>query len=142
MRENRSCSELLSFIMNANSVEELSAIGDEEFHSGNLSDFLNEMLEKYNLTKSSVIERSGIDITYGYQIFNGRKHPKRNRIIQICFGFPLTVEEIQMALCLGKVAPLYPRIKWDAYVLFAASHGYDTAKLSEMLCDNGVEDIL
>jgi hypothetical protein len=112
-----------------------------EFHSKKLSDYLIEMLIKYNIEKKDVIMRSEINLTYGYQVFDGRKQPKRNKIIQICFGFPLTVEELQLALRYGGVNELYPRVKRDAYIMFAADKKYSIYKLNELLYSQNEEEI-
>lgn len=51
-------------------------------------------MDKYQKPKKDVIKDAGLDTTYGYQIFDGRKKPRRDKLLQLAFGFPLTIEDI------------------------------------------------
>lgn len=133
--------ELVNEIKKADNINQFMEENISEFHAKRLSDYLMEMLIKYNLEKKQVIAQAEINVTYGYQIFDGRKQPKRDKIIQICFGFPLTVDEIQIALRCGGVSELYPRNKRDAYIMFASNQKYNLRKLNELLYQMKEEEI-
>lgn len=53
------------------------------------------------------------DYTYGYQIFDGKKRPKREKLLQLAFGFPLSLDDTNRLLCAGGVNGLYIRCKRD-----------------------------
>jgi len=111
----------------------------EEMLNMSLSEYLRELLEKYQLDKSDVFRRAQMrDTNYGYELFrDDTKKPSRDKLIKICMGFPLTIEETQKVLRCGKVRPLYPRDKRDAYVLFALKNGQSLSCLNDVLYDNG-----
>ena len=89
--------------------------------------------------KPDIIKRSGMEEGYLYQIFNGRRHAKRDKLLQLAFGFPLTVEETQRLLRLGGYGELYVRRKRDVYLMFALEKGYDVQQANMLLYDKGVE---
>jgi transcriptional regulator with XRE-family HTH domain len=100
-----------------------------------LHEFLQEMLFKYNLKKKEVIENANVDMTYGYQIFQGRRSPSREVLLQIAFGFPLTVQETKWLLYYGGVETLYPRIRRDAYLMFALKKKMSLSDVNQYLYD-------
>ena len=106
-----------------------------------LSEYLRQLLEKYNLEKSDVFRRAKMtESNYGYELFrDDSKKASRDKLIQICVGFPLTIEETQEVLRYGKVGTLYPRDERDAYILFALKNGYDVAQLNDLLFTNGLK---
>lgn len=120
-------------------IEKFKQYNQSEFVATSLSDYLFQLLIKYELERKDVIKRAELDITYGYQIFDGRKSPKRNKILQLAFGFPLTVEETQKALKFGGVNELYVRKKRDAYLMFALARKMTITEVNELLCSEGEE---
>ena len=104
-----------------------------------LVEFLNQVLKKYNKLRKDVIHESGLCITYGYQMFDGKKNPKRDKIIQLAFGFPMTVDELQQALRSGNTSELYPRNKRDALIIYALSRKMSVEKCNELLEENREE---
>lgn len=120
-------------------IREFKQYNQSEFIESTLTDFLFQMLIKYKLERKDVIKRAELDNTYGYQIFDGRKSPKRNKIIQLAFGFPLTVAETQKALKLGGANELYVRKKRDAYLMFALARKMTITEVNELLFSEGEE---
>jgi hypothetical protein len=72
-------------------------------------------------------------MTYGYQIFQGRRSPSREVLLQLAFGFPLTVVEAKHLLYYGGVETLYPRIRRDAYLMFALNKQMSLADVNQYL---------
>ncbi len=131
-------------------INELKSTGDvdkfindniEELNELSLSAYLRELLEKYGVDKSEVFRRAGMsDNTYGYELFrNDEKKASRDKLIRICVGFPLTIEETQKVLRYGKVRPLYPRDQRDAYILFALNRGFTLEELNDLLYEHKLE---
>ena len=55
-----------------------------------LSAFLENLLEKYSITKNEAIKWSALNQIYAYQIFLGVKSsPSRDKLIQLIFGMGL-----------------------------------------------------
>ena len=135
--------QLMHELENTSDVEDFVIKNREEMVDSSLSEYLRRLLEKYQLEKSDVFRRAKMtESNYGYELFrDDTKKASRDKLIQICIGFPLTIEETQEVLCYGKVRTLYPRDERDAYVLFALKKGYDMAQLNDLLFAHGLKVI-
>ncbi|MCI5857416.1 MAG: XRE family transcriptional regulator [Agathobacter sp.] len=102
----KSTNELMNELKRADDCFEFVQENVGEFGNVSLVQKLEMLLEKYQKTRSEVIKEAGLDITYGYQIFDGRKRPRRDKLLQLAFGFPLTVEEANELLRAGGVSNL------------------------------------
>jgi len=123
-------------LRNSSSIEQFMQANESEFGIKSVSEYLNELLAKYNLNKCDIAKRSGFAGNYPYQIFNGKKCASRDKLIQLAIGFPLTVEETQQLLRLGGYRELYVRDNRDAYLLFAIEKKYEIQQVNELLYEN------
>ncbi len=96
-------------------------------------DYITGMCRDQNETREHVIKRSGINRTYGHQLFNGTRKPSRDKVIQLAFGFGLDVAQTQQLLKAAQESPLYPRIKRDAAILYCIMHRLDFSKTQKLL---------
>lgn len=92
---------------------------NEDFIDKSVNYYINKMIKDKNLTNAEVISSSGIQVNYAYQILSGQKKPSRDKVIAMCFGMKLTVDEAQTLLKYGGYAQLYPRNKRDSVIIFA-----------------------
>lgn len=127
---------LQSELRHSESVEQFMKENQSELCMMSVSDYLNELLIKYNLEKCDVAKRGGFAGNYPYQIFNGKKNASRDKLFQIALGFPLTLEETQCLLRLGGYSELYIRNSRDAFLMFALEKKYDLQQLNELLYKN------
>ena len=144
LSRNKSTEILENEIKNAESPDKFKRDNESEFVNCNLADCLNQLLEKYNLEKSTVFSRARmLETNYGYEIFQGKKkNVSRDKLIQICFGFPLTLDEAKMILRLGNVRTLYPRDERDAYIMFALKKGFSLEETNELLYEHNMNTII
>ncbi len=131
--------ELINELTVSDDIGEFLAGNKEELVTMSLSECLNELLHKYQMDKSKIFHRAKMsENNYGYELFkDDSKKPSRDKLIKLCFGFPLTIEDTTKVLRCGKVSPLYPREKRDAYVMFALKNRYTIDKLNDLLFENG-----
>ena len=122
-----------------NDLEQFEEEHNAELCIQSVAEYLNELLIKRDGKKTEIGKRANLDESYMYQIFNGRRNAKRDKLLQIAFGFPLTLEETQRLLRLGGYGELYVRRKRDAYVMFALEKGYDVVQTNALLYEKGVE---
>ena len=137
----KSTEQLMNELKNTTDIGDFLSKNQNEMMDLSLSEYLRQLLEKYNLEKSDVFRRAKMtESNYGYELFrDDSKKASRDKLIQICVGFPLTIEEAQEVLRYGKVRTLYPRDERDAYILFALKNGYDVAQLNDLLFTNGLK---
>ena len=95
--------------------------------------YLSELCEKNNLVPEHIIKTAQIDRTYGHQLFNGTRKPSRDKVIQLAFGFGMTVNETQYLLRIARKNQLYPKIKRDAAILFCLSKKMGVIDTQNML---------
>ena len=62
---------------------------------------------------TDLIRASGIEKSYYYQILKGTKSPGRDKILRLCIGAGLSLQETTRALELSGNAPLYPKRRRD-----------------------------
>ena len=124
-----------------NNIEQFEEENRSEFYVQSVAEYLSELLRKYDRKKIEIYKRANLDEGYMYQIFNGRRNAKRDKLLQIAFGFPLTLEETQHLLRIGGYGELYVRRKRDAYIMFALEKGYDVVQTNALLYEKGVEII-
>ena len=131
---------LINEIKTTDSIDSFISENTEEIKELSLSEYLRKLLQKYDLEKSDVFKRAGMaDSNYGYELFrNDEKKASRDKLIRICIGFPLSVEEAQKVLRYGKVRPLYPRDERDAYILFGLNKKYTLDELNDLLYEHNL----
>lgn len=98
-----------------------------------LTELLQDYLTSKNLKKADVIRDANLDRVYGYQIFDGKHKPSRDKLLCLAFGLHLTVSETQLLLKSAQLAPLYPRVMRDVLILECLFQGKDIFFCNENL---------
>ena len=137
--EEKNTAFLQSELKRAESLEQFIKENEQDLKAKSVPEYLNDMLIKYDMEKRDVVRRAGLSGTYAYQIFDGKKSAGREKLIQLAFGFPLTLEETQKLLRFGGHNELYVKKKREAYVMFALEKGYDINQVNDLLFQNEEE---
>ena len=138
----KSTEELFNELQNAEDCFEFVKENELELETLSLTEQLEQLLIKYNKAKKDVIRDAGLDITYGYQIFDGRKNPRRDKLLQLAFGFPLTIEETNRLFRTSEMSDLYVRCKRDTICMYCLKQGLTIDKCNEMLYKAGEKTFL
>ena len=95
-------------------------------------------LEKVKgMSNAEVIRNSDLEKSYYYQIMKGNRVPSRDKVIRLCIGVGLTVEEASRALILNEDAPLYLKKKRDRILAFAVEKGLSVTETNLLLDEEG-----
>ena len=86
---------------------------------------------------STLIELSGIERSYYYQIMKGKRHPSRDKILRLCIGAGLTLRETTRALELSENAPLYPKSRRDIIITVAINQSATVIDTNLLLFEYG-----
>lgn len=129
----KNTTRLLNELKNAKTFVGFTDKNPDVFCDESIADCLQRLCFERNAELAQVIRRSGIDRTYGYQLFNGRRSPSRDKLIQLAFGFPLTLSELQMLLRMAGKSQLYPRIRRDAAIIYGLNNNYTVTQMQELL---------
>ena len=114
--------------LNSYIIENAVDLHDEGFCS-----YLDDLCAKTDQIRNQVIIRSGIDRSFGHQIFRGVRKPSRDVVIRLAFGFRLEVDETQRLLAAAQKSLLFPRIKRDAAILYCINKNADIIETQAVL---------
>ena len=138
----KSTEELLNELKKSKAIDEFTHVNEGEFEKSSLTEILAQMLEKYKKVRIDVIKAARFDYTYGYQIFDGKKRPKRDKLLQMAFGFPLSLEDVNRLLRAGGVNGLYIRCKRDVICMYCLHKGMTLEECNSYLYQLGEETLM
>lgn len=129
MAQRRLTSELLEQLLASATPEAyLAAIEPED---RTLAGYLRDLLVEKGLTRAEAIRASGLNATFGYQLFQGTRRAGRDHAIMLAFGLRCTLDEAQHLLRFAGVSELWCKVRRDAVIIFCLDRG-----LSRQECDD------
>ena len=131
-----STNSLLNKLKSGKSINTVLYKHETDFYECTIAEYLMKLCEERNTIPERVINKAQIERTYGHQIFNGTRGPSRDKLLQISFGFGLSLDETQRMLNIAGKGALYPKIKRDAIIIYAISHEMSILETQDLLCDN------
>lgn len=135
----RNTEELLNILKNTSDINTYLSKENDNVDSISLPEYLKNLCSEKNLSPAKCIKLSGLDRNYAYQIFSGSKKPARDKVLALCFGFSLTLDEIQSLLKTTGYPILYAKNKRDSIIIFAVQRGYSIRDVNELLYEMGME---
>ena len=108
------------------------------------AEYMRQCIREKGLKQQDIFLAADIPEGYGYKLISEQKRTRqRDIIMRLCFAARLTLDEIQRALKLYGLAPLYSRLPRDAVLMIAANNEvYDLAAVNELLAKHGMETLL
>ncbi|WP_245526945.1 XRE family transcriptional regulator [Coriobacterium glomerans] len=98
-----------------------------------VSRYLGELLASKGMKRIDVVRSSGINETFGYQIFKGQRNASRNKLLQIAIAMGCDLMEVNRLLKIAGVNELYCRNRRDAIIIFCIDRGDSLQKINEEL---------
>ncbi len=114
-----STSTMLQRIFKTTSIGRFIKRYDKQMENAPFHIYISRLCENRNIVPERVIRKSGIERTYGHQLFNGRRKPSRDKVLQLAFGLGMNYNEVQELLKVARKSALYPRVKRDAVIIYA-----------------------
>ena len=104
---------------------------------------LERILKEKSIGVSEFMRNSRINRNYGYNIINGkRKNPGRDKVLAMCIGSGLSVEEAQELLCRAKVGGLFYKSERDVWIAASLTNKVkDVLKVNILLESKGLEPL-
>ncbi len=106
---------------------------DGDITNPELSEYLDHLLRAKGLSRAVAIKKADLSINYAYQIFSGRKHPSRDKLIRLAIGMELDLNEASRVFKLAGVNELYPRSKRDAVLMYCIEHKIPVIEIDLLL---------
>lgn len=127
-------SELLSELqLDETTYSEYVKKNPDSFIEIDLKNFWHELVDKSNLKKSDIINKSDFGYVYFYDVINGTKLPSRDKILKLLLTMNLPLEDCQNALRFCGKSQLYPRIKRDSIIIYGVTHKMSVYQVDELL---------
>ena len=133
--------DLRQELMQSPNLDEFLSDNEENFSSESISDILNRLLIKKNLSKAALAKQSGISEVYLHQIFAGRRNPSRNRLLCLCYGLGASLDETQELLKLCGAAQLYSKNRRDAIIIYGIVRDITLFEINDKLFSEDEETL-
>ena len=103
--------------------------------------YMKDVIESKHLLLKDVYSFAGVTESWGGKIITMEKHTKnRDLILRLCIAGHFTLEEINRALKLYGMTPLYAKNKRDACIIVAIKNRiYDLYEIDEILEKQGMK---
>ena len=120
-------------LMSEPNLESYLAQNQEFFSREDITQELNQFYQRTGLTKAALARRAGMSEVYLHQVFSGRRKPSRDRLLCICIGMSVSLEETQRLLKRAAYARLYPKHKRDAIISYGILHHTPLGEINDKL---------
>ena len=99
------------------------------------ADYIRAKLREKGVLRQNVFLAADLSENYGYKLIAEEKHTRqRDVILRLCLTARFDREEVQEALILCGMAPLYGRFARDAVLLVAIQNGvYELGEVNRLL---------
>ena len=126
----------------AKSLETFLKENEQFFSSKDFSNLLDEQIRNKKMNKADLAKAAGMSEVYLHQLLSGRRSPSRTRLICICVGLQLTLEETQKLLFHAGIGQLYVKNRWDAIIIYGIDHGMDLFTINDLLFDANEDTLI
>lgn len=111
--------------------------------NGAFSEYMRSKIREKDLTQQEVFLMADLSEKYGYKLISGEKRTKqRDYILRLCIAAGFSLDEINKALALYGMSPLYARIPRDAAIIVALNNSInDVNAINDILKDNSFEEL-
>lgn len=103
------------------------------FSKQNVTVLLAKLYDKQSISKAELARRSGMSEVYLHQLFSGRRKPSRDKLLCLCIGMELSLDDTQQFLKEATYVQLYPRIKRDAIICHGIAHHTPLDEINDKL---------
>ena len=125
--------DLRQELMSQADLDQYIKDNEECFMTGNVAAMLTGFYQKKNFSKAELARRAGMSEVYLHQVFSGRRRPSRDRLLCLCIGMELELEDIHALLKQAGYAPIYPKRKRDAIIIHGIFHHTPLTAINDKL---------
>ena len=131
----RNTDDMNTELQNTENLKQFLEENKQNFSPREFSRLLKEQIRKKKMNKATLAKAAGMSDVYLHQLISGRRSPSRTRLICLCIGLGLTLEETQQLLVRAGMGPLYAKNRWDAIIIYGISHRLDLYAINDLLFD-------
>lgn len=131
----RSTDDMITELTQAQDLKKVLEENKDNFSPKDFTKLLKNEIRRKKCNKTELAKASGMSDVYLHQLISGRRKPSRSRLLCICIGLKLTLEETQKMLHQSGIGQLYPKDRWDAIIIYGISHQLDLYTINDLLFD-------
>ena len=130
--------ELWAKLFQAPSIDRYFTENEGQCTMPAFSEYITQLCESRAEKPERVINRSGIERSFGHRLFSGARNPSRDTVLQLAFGFELSADEAQQLLKVAQATPLHPKVKRDAVIAYCLFNHKPVLDAQRLLYENGL----
>lgn len=120
-----------ALVLQGDDIERILSSADTS--SCELPEWIEQKLDERGIKRNMVVRRSRLNQTYAYQIMAGLRRASRDKLMQICFGMGLDVDDACELLEVGHVNRLNPTNRRDIIIAYCLDRGLDVSECDDLL---------
>lgn len=133
--------DLQAGLMRQSNLDSYLSENREQFVNHSIAELLLRLFDQSGVSKAAVARNGCMSEVYLYQVLSGRRNPSRDRLLCICVGLGITLEQTQQLLKQAGYAPLYPKLRRDAIISHGIVHGTPLGKINDKLFDEDAKTL-
>ena len=138
----RKLSDILSGIDNTRDMEKFMEEPKIVDSFKNFPDYFRSLPTVQKYDSSELIQKSGLERSFYYQVMKGTRNPSRDKVLRLCIGAGLSLRETTRALELSGNAPLYPKNRRDIILTVAINQNASVDDANLLLYKYGEEPLV
>ena len=103
--------------------------------------YLEKLIEEHGMKKKEVVRKLNLEEAYARKLFGGQRIPTRKILLQCAFLLSLNLADTQRLLDIGQKPRLYPRIRYDAAIIYGLEEKMTLEEMNAFL-EEIHEDVL
>lgn len=131
--DRKSTDDLSQELMEKSDIDSYIKENQSYFVDRSITELLAELYDKKNISKAELARRASMSEVYLHQLFSGRRKPSRDKLLCLCIGMELTIDETQRLLKEAAYAQLYPRIRREAIIYHGIVHHTPLNEINDKL---------
>ena len=92
--------------------------------------YLEHLIEERGMKKKDIVRKLNLEESYARKLFGGQRIPTRKILLQCAFLLSLNLADTQRLLDIGQKPRLYPRVRYDAAIIYGKDCDYILVVLS------------
>lgn len=129
----KSTSDLSKELLSGADIDSYLRANEAQFVDHCFTELLASLYDEQQISKAELARRAGMSEVYLHQLFSGRRRPSRDRLLCLCIGMELPLDETQRLLKLAGFGELYPRIKREAIICHGVIHKTQLGEINDKL---------
>lgn len=139
---NPSTEILKNRLLQSENIEDFIETHHKNLSANTFKDYIYALIEHKGLKISEALSMAQMSESYGYQLFNGKRQPSRDKVIQLALGLGLSLSETNRLLKLSGKSELYVKEQRDAVFMFALNKKWSLFDVEELLLDRNLECLI